>query len=654
MHTISRYALCRRWRGCPGCPGSRSRPRSLAVLSALALLAWLQTALPAHLPAHAAEWQVPLEISNGGGETGSITFGIHPDATPGIDPGLGEVGLPPWPPSDLFECRFMVAGSEGSKLDLRDTTWTARTHDIRWQAGQGGYPITVRWDREALPFASLHITDPYGGQFIPTLNMYEADSLLIPPEWSFLTRLKVEVIPGQTPGAEPVISAIPDQGIFRGQQFPEILLDACVFDPDTPDSLLQWFVTDNEALIFVIDENRVLRPQAPEGWAGEETVTLTVRDPELHTDHKQVTFTVTPGGLPRWTVPITVSNAAQEEGVVHFGVHPDGSDGLDPSLGEVELPPWPPADAFDNRLLFPDDLTYATRDIRASTGDAHLIRMRWQPGEGGYPVTITWPDSLPLAEFILQDELGGAYIGPLEMGSSSELVIPPEWDFILGVDITMTAVIDTVPPEVPEGFGSGGAWPDHWMRLSWEPIRESNFAYYEIYFDTVPFEGTEAPYVWDWTEDPALTQIETSETIIPLPESADYYYARIRSWDLFGNPGEMSPLAEIPTGVFTGIDESAPGDGRGRIALEVTPSVTGGTPVRIHWRVPPRLQATSSPRVQVFDLTGRQVWRWPGRHTTECTWRGSDAAGRPVPAGLYLVRLVAGGRHETRSVLMLR
>jgi hypothetical protein len=51
--------------------------------------------------ARAVEWQVELDVSNFAGVNDTIVFGVHPGGTEGIDPALGEVGLPPWPPSSL-------------------------------------------------------------------------------------------------------------------------------------------------------------------------------------------------------------------------------------------------------------------------------------------------------------------------------------------------------------------------------------------------------------------------------------------------------------------------------------------------------------------------------------------------------------------------
>ncbi len=62
--------------------------------------------------------------------------------------------------------------------------------------------------------------------------------------------------------------------------------------------------------------------------------------------------------------------------------------------------------------------------------------------------------------------------------------------------------------------------------------------------------------------------------------------------------------------------------------------------------------------VAIFDIQGRQIAKLAqgtlaqGRHVL--AWEGRDAAGRQVPAGIYLVRLAAGDVHESRKVVMRR
>jgi hypothetical protein len=594
-------------------------------------------------------WQVPLEVENGAAERDTIGFGIHPDGTAGVDPGLGEVGLPPWPPGSLYEVRFMVEGCEGLKLDIRDTTHTQRLHNIRWQAGAGGYPVVIRWDRFSLPFATLFISDAYGGLFIPPTNMYEADSILVPSEWSFITEMTLDVTPGESPGAYPVIDEVPDAEVFEGQQFPEYTLDDYVFDPDTPDSLLVWFVTDNESpLVLEVDGDRILRITAPEGWTGVETVTLIARDPELHTDETYVTFTVRAGGLPAWTVPLSVENGAAETRTAHFGIHPDASDGIDPAMGEVSLPPWPPSDAFDVRFQLPDGFTWSVRDIRLSSPDTISYYLAWQAGDGGYPVTVTWdPAAIPAGTFLLSDDKGGIYVDSLDMRDTSEVVFPPEQAIVTGVRINALAVVDTVPPLGPLSLTVNDWVNGEWITLDWSACTEDHFAYYEILYDTLYFY-THAGHVWDWTEDPALTQIGTTSTTITLFGPSDFYGFRIRAWDTFGNAGILSDMASPD---WSGAPDNPQSEMPRGPALAVRPNPIGG-----EGRILYALPSGGEGSISIFDVSGRRI-REIGIEAAgrgEAIWDGRDSQGERVSPGIYFVTLETQGRKATQKVVLVR
>jgi len=91
----------------------------------------------------------------------------------------------------------------------------------------------------------------------------------------------------------PVLSAIEDQVIEEGQEFPAIPLDNYVTDVDDPDSLLQWSFKGNDALQVQISAQRILFVNPPsEEWNGAEILTLTVRDTSGLLDSTNVKFEV--------------------------------------------------------------------------------------------------------------------------------------------------------------------------------------------------------------------------------------------------------------------------------------------------------------------------------------------------------------------------
>ncbi len=127
---------------------------------------------------------------------------------------MGEVNLPPTPPLSVFETRFLVPGYEGFIIDIRDTLSITRTHNLKWQSGSGGYPVTISWSPDSLGAGIFQIGDPFGGVFIPPVDMTEESGITIPPEQYFITQLIIEVSPGFQTSQPPEIQSIPDEEIF--------------------------------------------------------------------------------------------------------------------------------------------------------------------------------------------------------------------------------------------------------------------------------------------------------------------------------------------------------------------------------------------------------------------------------------------------------
>ncbi len=111
----------------------------------------MQAGLPApHAPfrtlADTPAFAIPFVISpNGMYNSWGISFGIHAGATKGIDPFLGEVEYPPFPPC----CALMLLMTAGGNaiLDLRPYSNSAQidTYKIGVSAEVATYPMTFSW-----------------------------------------------------------------------------------------------------------------------------------------------------------------------------------------------------------------------------------------------------------------------------------------------------------------------------------------------------------------------------------------------------------------------------------------------------------------------------------------------------------------------------
>jgi hypothetical protein len=121
-----------------------------------------------------ANWRIPIAVSETGPAGDTVYFGVHPQATRGIDYGLGEFELPP-PTPGFFDVRFVDVNppeliGEGLRLDLLPFSQYAQrdTFRLRFQPGTGSYPMHLSWNSAYIRTVcdSMVITDDLGGAFV--------------------------------------------------------------------------------------------------------------------------------------------------------------------------------------------------------------------------------------------------------------------------------------------------------------------------------------------------------------------------------------------------------------------------------------------------------------------------------------------------------
>ncbi len=128
----------------------------------------------------APTWSINLNFSHGGNTVQTLTFGLHQEATEGLDSFLGEIEMPPIPPFGAFDARFNLPGesSIASAIDFRSDTTTQAVWNLRFQPGTAGYPVFISWDSTQVPAGNLFITDDITGNLI-TINMKEQGSYVV-------------------------------------------------------------------------------------------------------------------------------------------------------------------------------------------------------------------------------------------------------------------------------------------------------------------------------------------------------------------------------------------------------------------------------------------------------------------------------------------
>jgi len=94
----------------------------------------------------------------------------------------------------------------------------------------------------------------------------------------------------------PVVADIPDQTIYQGEYFAQIMLDDYVDDPDTPDDQITWTTSITQDITVTIVD-RIATITYDTTWFGMEEVSFIATDPENNSDEDIAAFTVLEVGV---------------------------------------------------------------------------------------------------------------------------------------------------------------------------------------------------------------------------------------------------------------------------------------------------------------------------------------------------------------------
>ena len=126
------------------------------------------------------------------------------------------------------------------------------------------------------------------------------------------------------------------------------------------------------------------------------------------------TFTTTRIGVGKWLVPLTIAETGSERMTIYYGVNPEATKGIDPAVGEYELPP-PQLGYFDARFVSPyigEGLLINYHEFSNYT-QVDTFQLSFQPGMGSYPMVISWSRTkvrLVCDSMLIMDKLAGATI----------------------------------------------------------------------------------------------------------------------------------------------------------------------------------------------------------------------------------------------------
>jgi hypothetical protein len=126
-------------------------------------------------------------------------------------------------------------------------------------------------------------------------------------------------------------------------------------------------------------------------------------------------------------------------------------------------------------------------------------------------------------------------------------------------------------------------------------------------------------------------------------------------WPMFHHDSHRTGVATSPIWVVTGVPAGEPPTLHPVLSPNFPNPFSSST--RIEYRVPASASGGEAVTLSIYDLSGREVrtlvhgFQPAGAYTA--SWDGTDAAGRPVTAGIYFYRLRAGKETLTRKLVRI-
>lgn len=175
----------------------------------------------------------------------------------------------------------------------------------------------------------------------------------------------------------------------------------------------------------------------------------------------------------------TVTDGAGGTTLLIAGIDSLATDGLDPTLGEFEVPPLPPAGVFDARFNLPSSTISTITDIRQGTfagGFNRIHEIQYQVG-AGTSITINYDFGTYIADQVkarFQDVVTGTLIDTTVYGSGSYSVPNPS----VFNKLKVTMIYGTSIPVELTSFTASSVDKD--VNLQWSTATETNNSGFSI------------------------------------------------------------------------------------------------------------------------------------------------------------------------------
>jgi hypothetical protein len=159
-------------------------------------------------PDSASQTMFPIHVTDNHTDIITLHLGVHNSATFCLDPALGEIALPPSPPSGTLDARLInprpggvpECFDQGTRLDLRSYLGTAQVDTFRlsYQSGVGDSLVFSWPDLDVFFNDPVTLVDPYGGLAI-NLNMRTGSSCTLTGNTFVPALLVISGVPAPEP-----------------------------------------------------------------------------------------------------------------------------------------------------------------------------------------------------------------------------------------------------------------------------------------------------------------------------------------------------------------------------------------------------------------------------------------------------------------------
>lgn len=242
----------------------------------------------------------------------------------------------------------------------------------------------------------------------------------------------------------------------------------------------------------------------------------------------------------------------------------------------------------------------------------------------------------------IQDNWWGDPTGPwhtgMNPGGLGDSLSTYSWDFI-----PWLAEADTTAPPIPPRHLRVVEARSGSLTLTWDAVPLGDLAGYRVYFDA---DSSAFPY--------SRSADAGTATEISLPGLSpdSTYYIAVTCYD---QGGERSWFSREITAVPAPDGSTVDGEPGRPSAVRLEP--TFPNPFRAETTVRYALPADQRVRVSVYSTEGRHLATLAdgvesaGSHARR--WQATDDQGRPLSAGIYLIRIETQGAAQTRKVVLI-